>query len=64
MYSYDASSREDCLRSATEEATDAAIRAGANVSDVRITSVVEIPMTYVPGGGCRVIVKAVGPLAA
>ena len=64
VYSYDASSREDCLRSATEEATDAAIRAGANASDVRITSVVEIPMTYVPGGGCRVIVKAVGPLAA
>ena len=64
VYSYDASSREDCLRSATEEATDAAIRAGASASDVRITSVVEIPMTYVPGGGCRVIVKAVGPLAA
>ncbi len=64
VYSYDASSREDCLRSAREEATDAAIRAGANASDVRITSVVEIPMTYVPGGGCRVIVKAVGPLAA
>ncbi len=64
VYSYDASSREDCLRSAREEATDAAIRAGANASAVRITSVVEIPMTYVPGGGCRVIVKAVGPLAA
>ena len=64
VYSYDASSREDCLRSAREEATDAAIRAGANASDVRITSVVEIPMTYVPGGGCRVIIKAVGPLAA
>ena len=64
VYSYDATSREDCLRSAREEATDAAIRAGANAGEVRITSVVEIPMTYVPGGGCRVIVKAVGPLAA
>ncbi len=64
VYSYDVTSREDCLRSAREEATDAAIRAGANAGEVRITSVVEIPMTYVPGGGCRVIVKAVGPLAA
>ena len=64
VYSYDATSREVCLHSAREEATDAAIRAGANAGDVRITSVVEIPMTYVPGGGCRVIVKAVGPLAA
>ena len=64
VYSYDATSRDDCLRSAREEATDAAIRAGANAGEVRITSVVEIPMTYVPGGGCRVIVKAVGPLAA
>lgn len=64
VYSYDVTSREDCLHSAREEATDAAIRAGASAGEVRITSVVEIPMTYVPGGGCRVIVKAVGPLAA
>ena len=63
VYSYDASSREACLQSAREEAKDAAVRAGAEEAGVRITSVAEIPMTYVPGGGCRVMVKAVGPLA-
>lgn len=63
VYSYDATSREACLESAREEAKDAAVRAGAEEANVRITSVAEIPMTYVPGGGCRVMVKAVGPLA-
>ena len=64
VYSYDSAGREECLRSAREEAEDAAIRAGADPHNVRITRIVEIPMTYVPGGGCRVIVKAVGPLAS
>ena len=64
VYSYDTAGRESCLRSAREEAEDAAIRAGADPDNVRITRIVEIPMTYVPGGGCRVIVKAVGPLAS
>ncbi len=64
VYSYDSAGREECLSSAREEAEDAAIRAGADPHNVRITRIVEIPMTYVPGGGCRVIVKAVGPLAS
>ena len=64
VYSYDTAGRDSCLSSAREEAEDAAIRAGADPDNVRITRIVEIPMTYVPGGGCRVIVKAVGPLAA
>ncbi len=64
VYSYDTAGREACLSSAREEAEDAAIRAGADPHNVRITRIVEIPMTYVPGGGCRVIVKAVGPLAS
>ncbi len=64
VYSYDTAGRESCLSSAREEAEDAAIRAGADPDNVRITRIVEIPMTYVPGGGCRVIVKAVGPLAS
>ena len=63
VYSYDASSREECLDDARELATDAAVRAGADPDRVRITTVTEVPMTYVPGGGCRVMVKAAGPLA-
>lgn len=64
VYSYDTAGRDACIESAREEAEDAAIRAGADPHNVRITRIVEIPMTYVPGGGCRVIVKAVGPLAS
>ena len=63
VYSYDASSREDCLTDARELAANAAVRAGADPDRVRITTVTEVPMTYVPGGGCRVMVKAAGPLA-
>ena len=63
VYSYDATSREECLDDARQLATDAAARAGADPDRLRITTVTEVPMTYVPGGGCRVMVKAAGPLA-
>lgn len=63
VYSYDATSREACLEDAKSRAVDTAVRAGCNPDGVRITSIVEVPMTYVPGGGCRVLVKAAGPLA-
>jgi len=62
VYSYDSSSREDCIADARTLASAAAIRAGADPDQVRITSITEVPMTYVPGGGCRVLVKAAGPL--
>ncbi len=63
VYSYDASSREECLDDARGLAANAAVRAGADPDRVRITTVVEVPMTYVPGQGSRVMVKAAGPLA-
>ena len=63
VYSYDVSSREHCLEDARELAANAAVRAGADSDRIRITTITEVPMTYVPGGGCRVMVKAVGPLA-
>ena len=62
VYEYEATSREDCLESARAEARDAAVAAGADPNRTRVTSVVEVPMTYVPGGRCRVQVKAAGPL--
>lgn len=64
VYQYDSSSREECIEAARQEATEAAVGAGADPKSVRVTSVVEVPMTYVPGGGCRVQVKAAGPLAS
>ncbi|MEM7275195.1 MAG: hydantoinase/oxoprolinase family protein [Actinomycetota bacterium] len=63
VYSYDETGRESSLDDARERATDAAVRAGADPDRVRITTLTEVPMTYVPGGGCRVMVKAAGPLA-
>jgi N-methylhydantoinase A/oxoprolinase/acetone carboxylase beta subunit len=63
VYRYDDSSREACLEEAKALAMEAAQRAGADPSRTRITTVMEVPMTYVPGGGCRVQVKAAGPLA-
>jgi len=64
VYRYDDSSREECLEDAKALAIKAANKAGADPEHTRITTVMEIPMTYVPGGGCRVQVKAAGPLAA
>jgi N-methylhydantoinase A/oxoprolinase/acetone carboxylase beta subunit len=63
VYRYDETSREACLDDAASMAIDAAVRAGADPALTRITTVHEVPMTYVPGGGCRVQVKAAGPLA-
>ena len=63
VYRYDDSSREECLADAKALAIAAAERAGADPGKTRITTVMEVPMTYVPGGGCRVQVKAAGPLA-
>jgi N-methylhydantoinase A/oxoprolinase/acetone carboxylase beta subunit len=63
VYRYDSSSREACIEEARQLAVENAVRAGADPNQVRITAVAEIPMSYVPGGGCRVQVKAAGPLA-
>jgi hypothetical protein len=60
---YSLSSRDECLDEAKETAMNAAIRAGANPKKLRISSVLEIPVPYMPGDCTRVIVKATGPLA-
>jgi hypothetical protein len=62
VYRYESLGREACLDEAKQMAVDAAVRAGADPDQVRITSVAEVPMTYLPGQGCRVQVKAAGPL--
>ncbi len=62
MFRFSDSSREECIEEAKAMATDEAIRAGADPQHVRITTVNEIPMAYMPGDCARVQVKAVGPL--
>lgn len=64
VYRYESLGRDACLDEAKQMAVDAAVRAGADPNQVRITSVAEVPMTYLPGQGCRVQVKAAGPLKA
>jgi N-methylhydantoinase A/oxoprolinase/acetone carboxylase beta subunit len=63
VYRYDESSREACIEDAKGLAIEAAVKAGSDPGRTRITTIMEVPMTYVPGGGCRVQVKAAGPLA-
>ncbi len=62
VYRYGEKGREASLEEARWAAIDAAIRAGADPATVRVTSIVEVPLTYVPGEACRVQVKAAGPL--
>jgi N-methylhydantoinase A/oxoprolinase/acetone carboxylase beta subunit len=61
-YRFGDSSRVACLDEAKRAATEAAIRAGADPNHVRITTINEIPMAYMPGDCARVQVKAAGPL--
>jgi N-methylhydantoinase A/oxoprolinase/acetone carboxylase beta subunit len=62
IYRYETSSRRACLDEARQQATEAAVRSGADPDRVRITSLVEVPLSYLPGQACRVQVKAAGPL--
>ncbi|MFF5988431.1 hydantoinase/oxoprolinase N-terminal domain-containing protein [Prauserella flavalba] len=64
VYRYEPRGRESCVEDAVRLATEAAVRAGADAKRVRITSVVEVPLSYLPGKACRVQVKAAGPLGA
>lgn len=62
VYRFAEKGREACLDQARQLAKEAAIRSGAEPKNVRITSVIEVPISYVPGDACRVQVKAAGPL--
>jgi N-methylhydantoinase A/oxoprolinase/acetone carboxylase beta subunit len=64
VYRYEPRGREVCLDEARQLAVEAASRAGADPNKVRITSLSEVPLSYVPGKACRVQVKAAGPLAS
>jgi N-methylhydantoinase A/oxoprolinase/acetone carboxylase beta subunit len=63
IYRYEVSNRDDCLADARQLAIEAAIRSGADPDRIRITSLLEVPLTYLPGRSCRVQVRAAGPLS-
>lgn len=64
VFRYEDEGRESCLKQAREMAIEAATRSGADPMKVRITSVQEVPLSYVPGQACRVQVTAAGPLTS
>jgi N-methylhydantoinase A/oxoprolinase/acetone carboxylase beta subunit len=57
-------SRDEALAQAKKEATDRAVSAGASANTVEIVDVEEVPLAYLPGNATRIMVKAVGDLAA
>mgnify|MGYP007126785237 FL=1 len=63
ILSYGESQRSKALDDARAAAVDRAVAAGAARESVSIYSVDEVPMAYLPGGGTRVHVKAIGDLA-
>lgn len=63
ILSYSESQRTKALDEARAAATERAVAAGAARDSVSIYSIEEVPMAYLPGGGTRVHVKAIGDLA-
>ncbi|MCY4156888.1 MAG: hydantoinase/oxoprolinase family protein [Gammaproteobacteria bacterium] len=63
VYSYEAMGRDAALEAAREQASQAAIDAGAKSGTVQITNIEEIPLSYVPGALVRLRIKAAGELA-
>lgn len=62
VYSLSDIGREEALASATEEAVERAIAAGADPTTVTVVEIDETPIAYLPGNATRVRTKAVGEL--
>jgi len=60
LIAYDKVPRDQAIRQVTEEATQAALLAGAEASSIRIADVDEMSMSYMAGNTTRVRVKVVG----
>ncbi|MCH8113582.1 MAG: hydantoinase/oxoprolinase family protein, partial [Proteobacteria bacterium] len=54
--------REAAIESASAEARQKAIEAGASPDSIEIVELDELPLTYMPGGAVRLRAKAVGDL--
>ncbi len=62
LYDVAALGRDTALNQAKEDATNAAISAGADPGTVEIIDVIELPMTHMQTGSVQMIVRAVGDL--
>lgn len=62
VFSYETLGREAAIESASAEARQKAIEAGASPDSIEIVELDELPLTYMPGGAVRLRAKAVGDL--
>jgi N-methylhydantoinase A/oxoprolinase/acetone carboxylase beta subunit len=62
ILTYSEGTRAKALDEARAAATQRAVAGGAAPASVSIYSIEEVPMAYLPGGGTRVQIKAVGDL--
>jgi N-methylhydantoinase A/oxoprolinase/acetone carboxylase beta subunit len=58
------SSRADIIAEAVEQATQRAVRAGADPKHVEVVGLEEIPLAYLTNPALRIKVKAAGPLGS
>jgi N-methylhydantoinase A/oxoprolinase/acetone carboxylase beta subunit len=63
ILTYTDNTRTQALDDARAAACQRAVAAGAAPDSVQIYSIEEVPMAYLPGGGTRVRIKAIGDLA-
>ncbi len=64
LYDVPSLGRDVALQMAKDDATAAAVKAGADGDQVEIVEVVELPMMHMRGGATQIKVRAVGPVAA
>lgn len=64
IFSLENSTRSDIIAEAIEQATERAVRAGADPKKVEIVGIEEIPLAYLTNPALRVKVKAAGPLGS
>ena len=62
VFSLEKTGREEALTAAREEATQKAIKAGAEPDSLQIVDVEEVPLAYLPSSATRIRVKVVGDL--
>ncbi|MEO9468752.1 hydantoinase/oxoprolinase family protein [Parasphingorhabdus sp.] len=62
MLSYRSISREEAIQKVTGEATDRAVRAGADIASIKAVDIDETSVPYMDEGATRVRVKVIGDL--
>ncbi len=62
IFALEGRSREDCLDEAQKEASEKAIRGGAQADTLSVIEREDVPLAYLPGNATRIHVKVVGEM--